>query len=645
MKKNLFLIIMSVLSMQWVMSQTAVPYSENFNAYVADSVSSSSYASSYSDVPSAYPNHIMPNGWKVLGSSNSAMGTPLAYMAKVGGVWGTDGVMMIKSSATQKLTIILPRMAAGLDSLRLTFKYRSPDMRFVVGYTTSRTNANEFEALDTVPASNSLATYTLNFANFDYDASTLYMAIRVADSADCYISIDDVVIERSPREHLVRAIAHVDTAGTVTGGGRYVAGTNITITATPASGFRFFNWDDGVAVNPRSITVSGADTYVANFIQDGSQSTNLDIIGNTSNDEMGTVTGGGHYAQGFVSSLIAVPAEGYRFVCWSNGSTERKISTRVFATEYYTALFAPVDTAGTTYAITLRANNGSYGRVSGAGSYTYGTKIKIRAISNSGYTFVNWNDGCTDMQRTVTVTGNMSYIANFTAEGNTQRYRVSITSGNDFYGSVGGSGLYPANGYATALAVSNSGLMFQEWDNGELTNPYTFAVTCDTALVAQFDDGTIITIDTFTIMVRANNASLGTVSGGGRYVANSVATLVATPAEGAHFLSWNDGPTEPTRNVRVTANVSYVAFFESDQLPPDPAGISSAVLNGFKVFVRDGVIVVRGADNSNVAVINAAGHRIAVGGHSHECVFPVLASGIYMVQIDGRVCCRVAVMK
>lgn len=639
----LFLVLMALFCGQRAVAQTAVPYSENFEAYVADTVPSSNYGSSYNVTPTAYPNNLMPEGWKVLGTSNSAMQTPRAYVAKVSGQWGNNGALVMVSSASQPLVAILPRLAAGLESLRLTFKYHSPDMRFVIGYTTSRSNASAFVALDTVSASTSLTTYTYNYANHDYPSSICYMAIKVADSSDAYVSIDDVSVGSSQREHLIEVFANVDTAGSVSGGGRYVSGTNITLTATPAPGYRFFNWDDGNAVNPRSVTVGGADTYVANFILDGQQSTNLDVSVNTNNDQMGSVVGGGHYARGFYASLTAEPLNGYRFVCWSNGSTERKILTVVDATAYYTALFARADSVGTVYTITARANNSSYGTVSGASEKPYGAKLTLTANPSRGYTFVNWSDGNTENPRTVTVTGTNVYIANFSAESNTQRYRVSITSDNDYYGSVGGSGLYPANAYATALAVANSGLTFQEWDNGEFSNPYTFVVSCDTALVAHFDDGTVITIDTFTVVVRANNSALGTVEGGGRYAANSVVTIVATPAEGAHFVRWNDGPTDATRNVRVTANVNYVAFFEADEVPH--TGISGVALDEVKVFVRGDAIVVRGATTCDVQIFNAMGRQVATGGHSHECQFRVPASGVYMVRIDGRPKCSVAVLR
>lgn len=57
--------------------------------------------------------------------------------------------------------------------------------------------------------------------------------------------------------------------GTVTGGGEYDFGQEITITATPASKcYRFKQWSDGVTTAERTITVAAAEidnTYTAEF--------------------------------------------------------------------------------------------------------------------------------------------------------------------------------------------------------------------------------------------------------------------------------------------------------------------------------------------------------------------------------------------
>lgn len=55
--------------------------------------------------------------------------------------------------------------------------------------------------------------------------------------------------------------------GTVTGGGTYADGATATITATPAQGYKFVQWNDGVKDNPRTITVTANVTFTAEFVE------------------------------------------------------------------------------------------------------------------------------------------------------------------------------------------------------------------------------------------------------------------------------------------------------------------------------------------------------------------------------------------
>lgn len=53
--------------------------------------------------------------------------------------------------------------------------------------------------------------------------------------------------------------------GSVTGGGEYPNGYAATLTATPKSGCTFVGWSDGNTDNPRTVTVSGEASYIAQF--------------------------------------------------------------------------------------------------------------------------------------------------------------------------------------------------------------------------------------------------------------------------------------------------------------------------------------------------------------------------------------------
>ena len=53
------------------------------------------------------------------------------------------------------------------------------------------------------------------------------------------------------------------------------------------------------------------------------------------------------------------------------------------------------------------------GTVSGGGIYPLGTTVTIEAHPYEGYKFFRWSDGSATNPRTVTVTGNATYVAHF----------------------------------------------------------------------------------------------------------------------------------------------------------------------------------------------------------------------------------------
>lgn len=63
------------------------------------------------------------------------------------------------------------------------------------------------------------------------------------------------------------------------------------------------------------------------------------------------------------------------------------------------------------YAVNLYSGDG--GIVTGDGTYEYGTQVTISARADSGYRFVRWSDGNTSLSRTITVTSDITLLAEF----------------------------------------------------------------------------------------------------------------------------------------------------------------------------------------------------------------------------------------
>lgn len=91
-------------------------------------------------------------------------------------------------------------------------------------------------------------------------------------------------------------------------------------------------------------------------------------------------------------------------------------------------------------------------------------------------------------------------------------------------------------------------------------SPAITSVTGAATYTAQFGS----TINQYTLTVATNNAEWGTVDGGGLYDYNSAHTITATPKAGFKFVEWDDHNTNASRNVTVTADVTYTATFDYD---------------------------------------------------------------------------------
>lgn len=71
------------------------------------------------------------------------------------------------------------------------------------------------------------------------------------------------------------------------------------------------------------------------------------------------------------------------------------------------------------YTITVVAADEEQGTVAGAGTFDEGAEVEISATAATGFVFSQWSDGNTDNPRTVTVTADATYTAEFVADHGT----------------------------------------------------------------------------------------------------------------------------------------------------------------------------------------------------------------------------------
>ena len=109
----------------------------------------------------------------------------------------------------------------------------------------------------------------------------------------------------------------------------------------------------------------------------------------------------------FCGNQISVTTNiGYHFVQWSDGDTDNPRSLVLTQDTTLTAEFAI-----NTYTLTTKSNGN--GNVTGNGTYNHGENVIISAIADIGYQFIRWSDGNTDNPRTVVLTQDATFSAEF----------------------------------------------------------------------------------------------------------------------------------------------------------------------------------------------------------------------------------------
>lgn len=131
------------------------------------------------------------------------------------------------------------------------------------------------------------------------------------------------------------------------------------------------------------------------------------------------------------------------------------------------------------------------GQVEGGGDFVEGTNCTVKATANSHYVFMNWTEGGVvvsgSANYTFPVESNRTLIANFLKE----KYSITAIPNPSNGGTIQGEGQYEYNQTCNLMAEPNEGYKFDNWtdNDGNLVstnNPYSFAVTGDEQLVANF---------------------------------------------------------------------------------------------------------------------------------------------------------------
>lgn len=129
--------------------------------------------------------------------------------------------------------------------------------------------------------------------------------------------------------------------------------------------------------------------------------------------------------------LEAKPSADNLFICWNDGNTENPRTITVQSDATYKAIFGIADEVLTTWhTLTISASACSSPVVQ---QVPDGAMCELRAVSEPTCgKFLRWSDGNTDNPRSVVVTGDATYTAEFTKE----QYTITATADTPDSGSV-----------------------------------------------------------------------------------------------------------------------------------------------------------------------------------------------------------------
>ncbi len=426
-------------------------------------------------------------------------------------------------------------------------------------------------------------------------------------------------------------------------------GTTVTLTAVPAEGYHFVEWNNGVTTETLDLLVESDTTVVAKFaLNTYTVTTNVtpDASGSVSVSPATTVE------HGTIVSLTAIPADGYHFVSWSNGATEPTITVAVVSDTTLTANFE-LNAAGT-YTVTV-IYDATMGSVSGVPTEPVNADsvITLVASANDGYLFTGWSTGETSDTLVLTVTGNVTVTANFELFV-PATFIVGVSTRNTIMGTVDPMGfqtVLEASDF-TATATANDGYRFVAWlagtDTVSTDAAYTFTVTASVNIEAVFEP-VAAPAELFLVTGVSNDENMGFVLGSGYYEAGTEVTLSAQANEGYRFVAWltrfgglaslDTVSTDALYTFTVTADVTYYAVFERA-----PVDIDDVEANEVEIFAADGRIVVRGAE-SDIYLYDVNGRVLNRQAAAANVEFTVPATGVYLVKVGNAAAKRVAVVR
>jgi preprotein translocase subunit YajC len=407
----------------------------------------------------------------------------------------------------------------------------------------------------------------------------------------------------APYYTLTMAVTGSGSTSPAVGQHSYNAGTVVSISANPASGYQFVGWSgdmgtiDNVNAASTTITMNDDHSIIANFeeIEGVYYILTMAVTGSGSTSPaVGQYT----YTAGTAVPISASAGSGYYFSDWTAAAgsfTNASSATTTFTMPAQNVTVTAHFEVSVPYTLTMAVTgSGSTSPAVGQHTYTAGTAVPISASSGSGYQFVNWTGNVGTIANvsaastTITMNGNYSITANFEESPPipADEYSLTISSTAGGYVSTPGEGTFTRDaGTVVSLEASPyTGYQFVNWTGsvGTIANvnveSTTITMNGNYSITANFE---VIPPVQYSLTISSTAGGSVTTPGEGTFTRNAgtVVNLVATPASGYKFVNWtgNVGTivdvNSASTTITMNGNYSITANFE--EIPEYELTVSS----------------------------------------------------------------------
>ncbi|MBO7101021.1 MAG: choice-of-anchor J domain-containing protein [Bacteroidales bacterium] len=228
---------------------TSLPYSENFESYVYNSLPDCWYLDERPHTGSSH------NAWILSSASTDAE-------LRMGDYYSPYEV-----EDTLANFICSPMLQVANHSVSISFVASSVTINWgtcQVGIMTNAADTDSFIALATITPTIHDSIYQLSTTGMSLPAK---FALAFRWYGYTYCSVDDINVTIEPSYYTIDLAVNDTAMGSVSGAGTFEDGSTVTVTATPNEGYRFVIWSDSVTSTTRQITLRNSDISLTAYFE------------------------------------------------------------------------------------------------------------------------------------------------------------------------------------------------------------------------------------------------------------------------------------------------------------------------------------------------------------------------------------------